>query len=327
MIRTGMAATLVAGAMVASMATAQEKVTFGTNWKAQAEHGGYYYAVAEGIYKKYGLDVTIRPGGPQVNHNQLIAAGKIDFNMGSSLNGALNFLQNKIPVITIAAVFQKDPQVLICHANAGADKLSELKGKTILISSGARTTYWPWLKAAFGYTDDMIKPYTFNPGPFLADKNVCQQGYVTSEPFKIAELTNVAPVIHLLADNGYDTYSTTIEVVREVAEKKPDMVQRFVNGTIEGWYGYMYKDRAKANALIKTDNPEMTDAQLAFSHKELLARGIVDSGDTKTMGIGAMVDARWDSFYKKMIGAGVFPAGMPIKEAYTLRFVNQKVGM
>jgi NitT/TauT family transport system substrate-binding protein len=306
---------------------ALDEITFGTNWKAQAEHGGFYQAVASGIYEKHGLDVTIRPGGPQVNHAQLLAAGKIDFNMGGNLFEQFNFVQNDIPMVTVAAIFQKDPQILMAHPDQGYDDLADLKGHPILISQDARTTYWEWLKAAYGFTDDQIRPYTFNSAPFLADKTAIQQGYLTSEPFSIERQAGFTPKVFLLADYGYDTYSTTIETSWQLVHDNPDLVQRFIDATLEGWYGYLYGDPSAANELIKQDNLDMTDEQIAYSIERLKEYGIVDSRDAKELGIGAMTDERWQGFFDFAAGAGLYPADLDLSKAYTLRFVNQKVGM
>ena len=306
---------------------ALDKVTFGTNWKAQAEHGGYYQAVADGTYAKHGLDVTVRQGGPQVNHSQLLAAGKIDFNMGGNLFGQFNYTQANVPMVTIAAIFQKEPQVLLAHPDTGVKELADLDDKTFFISNDGRQTFWLWLKQVYGFTDDQVKPYTFNPAPFLADTNSVQQGYVTSEPFAIQQQGGFEPVVLMMADFGYDTYSTTIETSQKLVDENPDLVQRFVNATIEGWYNYLYGDNAKANELIKADNPEMTDEQIAFSIEALKKYGIVDSGDAWTMGIGAMTDARWESFFTKSVVWGVYPPDLPYKTGYTTKFVNQGHGL
>ena len=307
-------------------AWAEDKVTFGTNWKAQAEHGGYYQAVATGLYRKAGLDVTIRMGGPQVNHPQLLAAGAIDFNVGSSSFGALNYVQGAIPMVTVAAIFQKDPQVLISHPGQGNDTLAAMKGKPILVGAGSRATFWNFLKAKYGYTDDQIRPYTFNMAPFLADKSAVQQGYLTSEPYKI-EQAGVKPLVHVLADAGYSSYSCTIETSWKLVREKPDLVQRFVNASIEGWYSYLYGDPGPGNALIKKDNPDMTDDVIAYGIAALKKYGVVDSGDAKTLGIGAMTDARWKEFLATMAGIGLYPRDLDLTKAYTLAFVNRKVGM
>jgi NitT/TauT family transport system substrate-binding protein len=303
-----------------------ERVTLATNWKAEAEHGGFYQAVATGIYKRHGLDVTIRMGGPQVNNPQLLAGGAVDFNVGSSSFAALNYAKAGVPVLTVAAIFQKDPQVLIAHAGQGNDSLAALKGKPILIAPAARTTFWKFLHSKFGFTDDQIRPYTFNMAPFLANPKAIQEGYLTSEPFTLQK-AGVKPVVLLLADYGFDSYSTTIECQTKLVATRPDLVQRFVDASIEGWASYLQGDPRPANALIKRDNPEMTDDLLAYGLAAMKRHGVVDSGDAAALGIGAMTDKRWRAFADSMIRAGVYPKGLDLGKAYTLRFVNRRVGM
>jgi len=304
---------------------ALDHVTLATNWKAEAEHGGFYQAIATGIYRRHGLDVTLRMGGPQVNNPQLLAAGLVDFNVGASSFAALNYVRAGVPVATVAALFQKDPQVLLAHPGQGNDTLPALKGKPILIAAAARATFWNFLRIRYGYTDDQIRPYTFNMAPFLADKKTIQEGYLTSEPYTLSR-AGVKPVVHVLADHGFDSYSTTIECSRKLVETRPDLVQRFVDASIEGWYSYLYGDPRPANALIRRDNPEMTDGLIAYGIAAMKRYGVVDSGDALTLGIGAMTDARWRSFAASMIQAGVYPPTIDLQKAYTLRFVNKKVG-
>jgi NitT/TauT family transport system substrate-binding protein len=314
------------GTRRAARAQGIDKLTFGTNWKAQAEHGGYYQAVATGIYRKYDLDVTIRMGGPQINHPQLLAAGVIDFNMGSNCFSALNYVKNAIPMVCVGTVFQKDPQVLIAHAGQGNDSLAAMKGKPIMISPVARAGYWQFLRVKYGYTDDQIRTYTFNMAPFLADQSAIQQGFATSEPYKI-ERSGAKIVVHLLADAGYSSYATTIETSWKLVNDKPEVVQRFVNATIEGWYSYLYGDPTPAHGLIKKDNPEMTDDQIAYSLAAMKRYGLVDSGDADKLGIGAMSAARWKDFHATMVDAGLYAADLDLSRAYTLRFVNKKHGL
>ena len=309
-----------------SSALAEDKITFGTDWKAEAEHGGYYQAIAAGIYKKHGIDVTLRPGGPQVNHAQLLAAGRLDFNEAPNSFISLNFAAENIPMVAVAAMFQKDPSVLIAHSGVGNDSLAALKGKPIMIGADTRVGWWLFLKAKFGYTDDQIRPYTFNAGPFLADKNAVQQGYLTSEPLIIAQ-QGVTPTVFLIADAGYASYGSIIQTSQRVINEKPDLVQRFVDASIEGWYSYLNGDPSAGNALIKRDNPEMTDELLAYAVAQIKQHGIVDSGDATTRGIGAMSDARWQDFYQVMAEQGLYPKTLDYRKAYTLRFVNQRAGM
>jgi len=307
-------------------ATALETISFGTDWKAEAEHGGYYQAVATGIYRQHGLEVTVRQGGPQVNHAQLLAAGRLDFNLAPNSFIPLNFVQENIPMVAVAAIFQKDPSVLIAHPGQGNENLAALKGKPIMIGSDTRITSWNFLKSKFGYTDDQIRPYSFSVAPFLADTKAVQQGYLSSEPFTI-EAQGVKPVVMLLADAGYSSYGSLIQTSDKLVEQNPDLVQRFVDASIEGWYSYLYGDPAPANALIKRDNPEMTDTLLAYGIAKLKEYGIVDSGDTKTHGIGAMTEKRWQEFFDTMAGAGVYSKDLDFRKAFTVQFVNKKVGM
>jgi len=311
---------------LAAPALAEDKVSFGTDWKAEAEHGGYYQAIATGIYRRYGLDVTLRQGGPQVNHAELLAAGRLDFNEAPNSFIGLNFVKENIPMVAVAAMFQKDPAVLIAHKSAGLDSLAALKGKPIMISADTRIGWWLFLKSKFGYTDAQIRPYTFNVAPFLVDKKAVQQGYATSEPFLI-EQQGETPQVFLLADAGYSSYASLIQTSQKMVETKPDLVQRFVNASIEGWYSYLYGDPAPANALIKKDNPEMTDALLAYGREHLKQYGLVDSGDTEKNGIGTMNDARWQQFFELMAGQGLYPKTLDWHKAYTLAFVDKRVGM
>jgi NitT/TauT family transport system substrate-binding protein len=322
------ALSLVAAAASAGSvpAVALDKVTFGTNWVAEGEHGGFYQAVADGTYKKYGLDVTILPGGPNANNRMLLLVDKLDFYLSANTLQGFDAIESNIPTVEVAAMFQKDPQVLIAHPDQGIDKFEDLKKLTLFISKEGVATYFQWLKADYGFRDDQVKPYTFNPQPFLADKRSAMQGYVTSEPFAIEQQGKFKPKIFLLADQGFSAYSTLVETRRDLVEKKPDLVQRFVDASIIGWYNYIYGDNRAANALIKSQNPEMTDALLAYSVAKMKEYGIVDSGDAKTLGIGAMTEARMKDFFDKMVRAGVAKPDLDYRKAYTLQFVNKKVG-
>src|SRR5271168_4416995 len=311
----------------ASTAWAADKVSFGTNWLAEAEHGGYYQAVVDGTYAKYGLDVTIVPGGPQANNGLLLAAGKLDFYMGGNLLLSFDAVAQNIPIVVVAAHFQKDPQIVMSHPGVGLDKWSDLPRATAFIGKEGLASFYRWMMTAYGFKEENVKPYTFNPQPFIADKNSIQQGYVTSEPFAVEREGHFKPNIFLFADYGYATYATTIETRAETVANKPDLVQRFVDASTIGWYHYLYGDNSKANELIKKDNPEMTDEQIAYSIAKLKEYGIVDSGDALTQGIGAMSDERMKSFYDQMAKAGVLPQGLDYNKAYTLQFVNKGVGL
>jgi NitT/TauT family transport system substrate-binding protein len=308
-------------------AQALDKVSFGTNWVAEGEHGGFYQALADGTYRKYGLDVTIVPGGPNDNNRMLLIAGKIDFFLAANTLMSFDAVANKVPVVTVAAIFQKDPQVLLTHPELKITRLEELKPLTLLVSKEGISSYFQWLKSEYGFDEKNVRPYTFNPQPFIANGQSAMQGYVTSEPFAIEKSAGFKPGIILLADYGFNSYSTLIETRRDVIDKKPDLVQRFVDASVIGWYNYLYGDNSAGNAMIKKLNPEMTDGLLAYSASKMKEYGIVDSGDALRDGIGAMTDDRVASFFNKMVKAGVVRSDIDYRKAFTLRFVNKGVGL
>ena len=301
----------------ASLAQVPDKVTFLTSWYAQAEHGGYYQAVATGIYKKYGLDVTIKMGGPQVNSVQLVAAGQADFMMGKDFQ-TLSALEQGVPLTTVAALFQKDPQGMVTHEDVNS--LAELKNKTILVASSGRSTWWPWLKLKYGLGDAQARPYTFSMQPFFADRNMAQQGFPSSEPF-IAEKAGQKVKFFLFADDGYPPYGNTIVAMQKTIKERPDMVQRFVKATLEGWKSYL-ANPAPGNALIKLDNPKMEDDLLAFGVKRTREINFFGAGDAAKLGAGVMTDARWKSTYDFMVASGQLKPLADWKQAYTLQFVK-----
>jgi NitT/TauT family transport system substrate-binding protein len=324
----GVGVWLAAGfALAASSALAADKVSFGTNWLAEAEHGGYYQALVDGTYAKYGLDVTIVPGGPQQANELLLAAGKLDFYMGGNLLLAFDAVDKNVPIVVVAAHLQKDPQMVMSHPGVGLDKWADLPKATAYIGKEGLASFYQWMKTEYGFKEENVRPYTFNPGPFIADKHSIQQGYVTSEPFAVEREGHFKPNIFLLADYGYGTYATTIETRADIIAHHPDVVQRFVDASTIGWYHYLYGDNSKANARIKQDNPEMTDEQIAFSTGKIKEYGLVDSGDTLKLGIGAVTDERVKAFYDQMVKAGVVKPGLDYKKAYTLQFVDKGVGL
>jgi len=304
-----------------------DKVSFGTNWVAQGEHGGFYQALADGTYRKHGLDVTIVPGGPSVNNRILLPVGKIDFFMSANTLQSFDAVEQNVPIVPVAAMFQKDPLVLLAHPDQGIEKLEDLKALTLFIGREGFATYFQWLKSDYGFDERRVKPYTFNPQPFLADKRSAMQGYVTSEPFAIEQQAGFKPRVFLLADEGFNAYSTLIETRRDMIAKRPDLVQRFVDASIIGWYNYLYGDNRAANALIRKHNPEMPAALLTYAVATMKAYGIADSGDAVKLGIGAMTEARMQSFFDTMVRAGVVKPTLDWRRAFTTQFVNKRVGI
>ena len=298
-------------------------IRFATDWKAQAEHGGFYEALANGEYARRGLDVRILQGGPGVNVPQLLAAGSADLGIGSNSFVVMNLAQEGVPLKAVAAVFQKDPQVLIAHPDQGIGTLADLKGHPILLADASITAFWVWLKAKYGFTDDQVRKYTFNNGPFLADKRAAQQGYLTSEPYTIEKTASLKPTVFLLADHGYPGYAAMILATDSLISNNPEAVKAFVAASAQGWRDYLNGDPKPADALILKENPEITQDVLDQARAKLKSYAIVEGGDATTGGIGAMTDARWKTFFDMAAGQGVYPRAMDYKRAYTLQFLSK----
>jgi NitT/TauT family transport system substrate-binding protein len=296
-------------------APAQDKITFMTSWYGQAEHGGFYQALAKGLYKKHGLDVTLKMGGPQVNGMQLMLAGQADMHMGYDFQ-VLKSIEQGLTPVTVATSFQHDLQGLLAHDDVKS--LGDLKGKTILVATAGRSSWWPWMRQKYGYAEEQVRPYTFNLQPFLADPNLAQQAYMSSEPFQ-AEKAGVKARFFLFARDGFPPYGTTIVATQKIVKEKPDVVQRFVLASMEGWKSYL-EDPAAGNELIKKDNPNMKDDQLAYALAKMKEQNLIGGGDAAKMGIGVMTDERWKKTHEYMVSAGLLAANVDVRQAYTTQF-------
>lgn len=322
-----LAALILACLATAPAARAADKITFGLDWLAEPEYGGYYQALATGIYKKYGLDVTIVEGGPQVNTAQMLISGHLTFDITSNSFLALNFAQENIPFVAVAAGFQKDPDALIAHPGQGNDSFEELKGKPIAVSSDTRASWWLFLKSKYGYSDAQLRPYGYSLVPFFTSNQTIQEAYVTDEPYLIKQKTGQFPVTMMLSDSGFDGYASLVATSNKLVQTNPDLVRRFLQASAEGWYSFLYGDPAPAFAAIQKANPDMTPGLLQYGYDQLKERGIVDSGDAKTLGIYAMTDARWKSFFAQMAATGLYDSSLNYKAGYTLQFVDQGFGL
>jgi NitT/TauT family transport system substrate-binding protein len=320
-------AVLALCALVAACSPAEKKaeapagrtaMKLATDWRAEAELGGYYQALATGEYAKRGLDVTLIQGGPAVNVPQLLATGAVDVGVGSNSFIVMNLAKEKAPVKAVAAFMQKDPQVLIAHPDQGINSIADMKGRPILLSDASITAFWVWLKAKYGFTDDQVRKYNYSAAPFLADKRVVQQGYATSEPYLIEKEGKIKPAVFLLADSGYPAYASMALMPDSFLAKNPAAAQAFVEATTAGWKSYLYGDAKPGDAAILKDNPEMTQDVLDQARDKMRSYGIVGADGS---GIGQMTDARWAEFFKVASDQGVYPKDMDYKRAYTLQFL------
>lgn len=313
-------------ALTSGAALALERVTFGTNWLPQAEHGGFYQSVADGTYAACGLDVTIVPGGPQVGNRALLMAGRLDFYMGGNLLELFSAVDQGIPMVGLMASFQKEPQVILSHPGV-ADTWEDLRTLDLLIGDAGFTSYFQWMIAAHGFRAEQRQVYTFNPAPFLANDQLGMQGYLSSEPFAVREQGGFEPNVFLIADYGWDTYSTIIETMRSTLEERPEVVECFVEGSILGWYNFLYGDNEAAVAMIMEANPEMTRDKIDFAIDKMIEEGIVDSGNTLEFGIGHISLERVESFFNSMVEAGVVNPEIDWTQAVDTRFVGQGLGL
>lgn len=329
MLRSFASFSVAAVLAVPLLAVAQDKVSFATNWKAQAAHGGFYQALADGTYLRHGLEVKLIPGGPQVNNRPLLPAGRIDFLMTGNLLHSFDNVKNGVPTVVVAAMFQKDPQALIAHPGQGRERFESLKDAPVaLVAKDGQFSWWQWLKVRHGFRDEALKPYNYNLGPFLANPKSIQQGYSVAEPIYVEKQAGFKPVVHLLADHGFSTYSTLIETRTETVRTRPELVRRFVDASAIGWVNYLYGDRRAANAMMLKDNPEMTIEEIEASVALMKAQGVVDSGESLQKGIGAMNTARIRDFHNQMVQAGLYkPGEVDLSKVATLQFVNRKVGL
>lgn len=316
---------LLAGTVIA--AQAQDKVVVATNWRAQPGHGGFYQALADGTYKKYGLDVDIQQGGPQVNNRPMLPAGRIDFLMTGNMLMAFDNLKQRVPTVVVAAYFQKDPQAMIAHPGQGIDSFADIaKAKTVLMAKDGQISYWQWMKKTYGVRDEQLRPYNYSLSQFLADKQSVQQAYATSEPLAVEKQAGFKPVVLSLADAGWTTYGMVIETRQDLVKSKPDLVRRFVEATNIGYVNYLYGDRKAADALIKKINPDISDEYIEKSLPILRAH--IDVGDAPAKGIGAISDERMKDFYDKAVAAGLYkPGDFDYRSAYTTQFVNKGAGL
>ncbi len=321
------AALLLALLGIAPAAHAADKITFGLDWAAEPEYGGYYEALATGIYKRYGLDVTIVQGGPEVNNAQRLVGGRLTFDITSNSFLALNFVQENIPFVAVAAGFQKDPDGLIAHPGMGNDSFAALKDKPIAVSADTRASWWNYLKAKYGYSDAQLRPYGFSLAPFFTNPHDIQEAYVTDEPYLVHQQTGVWPVVLMLSESGFNGYASLIATSKKLVQTDPGLVQRFIDASTEGWYQFLYGDPAPAFAAIRQANPDITAGLMQYGYDQIKQRGIVDSGDAKTLGIYAMTDARWKSFFDQMEATGLYDKSMDYKAGYTLQFVDHGVGL
>ena len=297
---------------------AVDDIKLSLDWVPQGEHGGFFQAIAKGYYNDVDINLEIIPGGPSVNTKAMLMSEQVDFNIGGSA-GALNYAKQDLPFTAVAAFFQKTPQVLISHPNVGIDHPSDFVGKTIFLSNFGRLSFWGFIKNKYNLSDDQLKSYNFNSQPFIDDPQSIQQGYLSSEPFAIKKTAGFEPVVHLLADYGFNAYANTIETSDKLIKENPDLIRRFIKASRLGWEDYLTGDTQPAFDLIQELNPDMPSDKLAYAHQKMIEYNIV-TGNNQI--IGSMNSDRWQDFYKMSVELGIYDSEFDYEKAYTLEFSN-----
>ncbi|MAV63320.1 MAG: nitrate ABC transporter substrate-binding protein [Rickettsiales bacterium TMED269] len=300
------------------------EITFATDWKAQAEQGGFYQALAAGLYEKNGLKVKIIQGSANVNVPRLIASNSVEFGIGSNSFIPLNMVANKIPGKAVMAIFQKDPQIIMTHPDSDIRNLKDMRDLPIMISDASIGAFWLWLKSKYDFNDNQIRKKTFSLAPFLSNKSSIQQGYLTSEPFLVEREAGFTPRVFLLADYGYPSYGTMVLASSNVLKNNPEIVKAFVDASIEGWRQYIYDDPSLGNELIMLENNEMKEDILLQAIKKIRNYELVSNEISKGLDIGLMTDIKWESFFKTMSINGVYEKDLEWRESFTLDFINKE---
>jgi NitT/TauT family transport system substrate-binding protein len=305
----------------ATAASAAEKIRYSMNWVPEGEHCGFYQAKAAGYYDKAGLDVELKGAGPDVNVALLVGTGQLELGMGSSFT-SINMVAQGIPGITVASMFQKDPQTLVAHSGQGIKTLADVKGKPVMIAKFAQQEFWQFLKQKFAFTDDQLRPYTYSVAPFLADEAAIEQGYVTEDEYQLKSQMKTPPEIMLLADYGYQNYATTIFGMRPWVEAHGDAVKAFIKATAQGYQDCLDGKADAGEKLLHTANPDEPEGLFQFKIKQMKERNMLTGGDAEKLGIGAMSDARWKDFFDTMSASGVYKKDLDYKSAYTLKYLG-----
>ncbi len=291
------------------------RVVFQTDWFPQAEHGGYYQALAKGYYREAGLAVEIRPGGNAAGIKLPVAKGDAYFGMNRS-DDIMVAASRGMPLVIVAATFQHDPQAILVHADSPVKTFKDLQGRTVIAPPSM--TWIPFIQKKYGITF-ALRPANYALGGFLADPEAIQQCLVTNEPF-FAQQHGVAVRTLALADSGFDVYHTVF-CRRELARMEPRVVGAFVAASIRGWRDYLTGDPAPAHALILKRNSQMTPEQLAFSRSEMILRSLVSGDPLRGEDIGQLSLTRLSEQIDVLLDLKLLDAPIGVNAVATREFL------
>ncbi|MCM3785653.1 ABC transporter substrate-binding protein [Neobacillus mesonae] len=292
------------------------KITQVTNWFAQPEHGGQYTALAKGYYEEAGIDMTIEPGGPQVSSIQIVASGKAQFGMGQA-DEVLTARDNGIPVVAIAAIFQKSPQAMLFHADADIQDFADLDGRNVYIAPGSG--YWDFIKKKYNLAEVKDQTYTGQFVNFIEDKDAVTQSYVTSEPYTLKQ-QGIETRYLLTYDAGFQPYSNVLYTTEEFLEENPEAVKSFLEASIKGWN--YYKDNyEEMNEVLKERNPDLTLEGMKYGAEQEIP--LIFTEETEANGLLSMTEERWTSLQEDMYSLGLLKAKEDISNVFTTEYLPE----
>lgn len=317
-----LAAVLAVCGVTASVgASAADKVTVQLKWLPQAQFAGYYVAQSKGYYKAEGLDVTIKPGGPDISPVQVIAGNGADV-VVNWMPDALAAREAGVPLVNIAQVFNQSGLMLTCKKASGVASPKDFKGKTLGVWYGGNE--YPFLNwmAKLGYKDADIKilKQGFNVDPLLQNQAACISTMIYNEYWQVVDagVKESDLVTFFYEKEGVASLEDGLYVL-ESKLKDPAFVARmgkFLKATFKGWNDAVKNPAEAAKIVVAADMSGSATVKVQQRQMENVAKLITTAGTAK---IGYLEPAAYERTVKVLLAAGSSPVIKkdPGKAAYS----------
>ena len=291
------------------------KVRFKTDWHPQAEHGGFYQAVARGFYRESGIDVDIVPGGPGVPVSQIVLSGQVDLAMGRS-DDMIAWVSKGLPFVVVGVYMERDPQAILVHEESPVRTFADLNNRTVMGVAGSN--WIDYIKLHY-HIDFRLIPSNFGIAQFMADKDFIQQCFVTNEPYFVRK-NGGHPRTLLMSDSGFNPYRVIYTTQRYLREH-PAEVRAFVAASLRGWDDFMNGDPSPAKALISKANENMPGEFMDYSIKALrdyhIVAGRADLGERP----GLMTRRRMQEQVDDLLQLKLIPELLPVDKFVRFDFM------
>lgn len=300
----------VCGVAASTGAMAADKVTVQLKWVPQAQFAGYYMAAAKGYYKAEGLDVTIKPGGPDISPVQVIAGNQADV-VVNWMPDALAAREAGVPLVNIAQVFNRSGLMLTCKKSSGVATPKDLKGKTLGVWFGGNE--YPFLNwmGKLGYktdTDIKVLKQGFNVDPLLQNQAACISTMIYNEYWQVVDagVKEKDLLTFFYEDQGVASLEDGLYVM-EAKLKDPAFVARmgkFLKATLKGWNDAVKNPEEAAKAVVAADTSGSSSLKVQKRQMENVAKLITTAGTAK---IGYLEPAAYDRTVKVLMAGGSDP--------------------